>query len=138
MEFFLVRIFPYLDWIRTRKNSIFGLFSRSSSEKVYPVLEHSGHFLLVMFLTFWQGCCRALQTKDLVGFTLKIRNYDFIGRSSPNLGCILIQYGDRLCYFIDYLWKFHIPKIKVLLKLKKKRSTSFTFQRKVIITFSSS
>ena len=61
-----------------RKESKYGVFSRSNSEKVYPVLEHSGHFLLVMFLTFWQGCCRALQTKDLVGVTLqdsKLRFY---------------------------------------------------------------
>ena len=28
-EFFLVRIFPHSDWIRTRKNSVFGHFSRS-------------------------------------------------------------------------------------------------------------
>ena len=28
-EFFLVRIFLYLDWIWTRKNSVFGYFSRS-------------------------------------------------------------------------------------------------------------
>ena len=27
-EFFLVRIFPYSDWIRIRKNSVFGYFSR--------------------------------------------------------------------------------------------------------------
>ena len=28
-EFILVRIFPHSDWIRTRKNSVFGHFSRS-------------------------------------------------------------------------------------------------------------
>ena len=28
VEFFLVRIFPHSDWIRTRKNSAFGHFSR--------------------------------------------------------------------------------------------------------------
>ena len=28
-EFFLVRIFPHSDWIRSRKNSVFGHFSRS-------------------------------------------------------------------------------------------------------------
>ena len=30
-EFFLVSIFPHSDWIRTRKNSVFGHFSRSVS-----------------------------------------------------------------------------------------------------------
>ena len=34
-EFFLVRIFPHSDWIRTRKNSVFGHFSRSVSY-LYP------------------------------------------------------------------------------------------------------
>ena len=40
--FFLVRIFLYSDWIRTRKNSIFGHFSRSVKFRL---------FKLVLYLT---------------------------------------------------------------------------------------
>ena len=46
-EFFLIRISPYSDWIRTRKNSVFGHFSRSVSvwATQYPnILNRNGSF----------------------------------------------------------------------------------------------
>ena len=44
MEFFLVRIFLYSDWIRTRKNSVFAHFSRSVT---YSFLMISGVWKLI-------------------------------------------------------------------------------------------
>ena len=63
MDFFLVRISPYSDWIRTRRNSVFGHFSRSVFYrtvllKIFAKLNgnHLRYVLLFMIieLTFWQ------------------------------------------------------------------------------------
>ena len=68
-EFFPIRIFPYSDWIRTRKNAVFGPFSRSEilsvtkSSVTYQEMEgfflqiHYGfymhHFQLLMIVCYW-------------------------------------------------------------------------------------
>ena len=47
-DFFLVRIFPHSDWIRTRKNSVSGHFSRSEYmlllQIFYPTIDSSKSF----------------------------------------------------------------------------------------------
>ena len=49
---FLVRIFPHLDWIRTRKNSIFGHFSRSDSFIHYRTAGYFHYFVVCIVVLY--------------------------------------------------------------------------------------
>ena len=49
---FLVRIFPHLDWIRTRKNSIFGHFSRSDSFMHYRTAGYFHYFVVCIVVLY--------------------------------------------------------------------------------------
>ena len=51
-EFFLVRIFPHLDWTRTRKNSIFGHFSRSDSFMHYRTAGYFHYFVVCIVVLY--------------------------------------------------------------------------------------
>ena len=49
---FLVRIFPHLDWIRKRKNSIFGHFSRSDSFIHYRTAGYFHYFVVCIVVLY--------------------------------------------------------------------------------------
>ena len=68
-DFFLVRIFTHSYWIRTRKNSVFGHFSRSGSGLMFLLMLDKDQKGAVSG-SLWESCSNLLKSMTLSGNVL--------------------------------------------------------------------
>ena len=93
-EFFLVRIFLYLDWIRTRKNSVFALFSRI--EAFQNRSFDSGNEALNL------SCNSKLQTKPQIWIVLASWKRNFYPQKEASIPVTEFRFCPKKSSFLTY------------------------------------